>query len=147
MNIEYQLQIAAVKGERIYFKEYGDLTFISDGYAGVYLKEHELKIDKSKITPITSDTTNDQFDPKRILEKRTKAIEARTAYVLHRSQYAIKLYSEESGEHCFVDEKYLKAFGRSNALYIKSLKDPVFVQKHGIPYGIILPAHIPAQED
>lgn len=147
MNIETQIQIAAIKGERIFYKQFGELFFVTDGHIGVYLKDRELKIDKSKIgeLPEAKETTN--FMPENLLHERTAAIETRIARKLPGSGYAIKLYSQESGEHCFVNEKYLKMFKGYNSLYIKSKRDPVLLYRYGVPYGVILPMNIPEQED
>lgn len=151
MNVEYQLQIDAIKGTRIYYEEYdglkhGKLIFVSDGHIGVYLKEHELKIDKSKMIHINKNSTTISFHPEDLSKERTKAIETRIARKIDLSSFAIKLFSEESGEHCFVKEKYLKMFKGYNSLFIKSKRDPVLIYRYGVPYGIILPMNIPEQE-
>ena len=144
MNVEFQLQIDAIKGNRIYFKEYENLILVSDGIVGVYLKGRELKIDKSKMIQIKSDA----FCPEDLLKERTKAIETSIARRVRPSNYAIKLYSEETGESCFVNEKYLKMFKGCISLYIKSKRDPVLVHRYGIPYGIIMPMdNIPKDEE
>ena len=142
MNIEYQLQIDAIKGERIFYKEYGDLILVSNGHTGVYLKERELKLDKSKMIQIREKPNAISLCLEDLFKDRTAAIETRVAHKLPGSGYAIKLYSKESGEYCFVNEKYLKMFKGYNSLYIKSKRDPVLVYKYGVPYGIILPVFI-----
>lgn len=48
MKIEQKLQIDVIKGNRIYYAEYGEYIFVADGHTGVYLTASELKIDKSK---------------------------------------------------------------------------------------------------
>ena len=146
MNIEYQLQIDAIKGVRIFYKEYDKLIFISDGHIGVYLTERELKIDKNKMIKIEDKPESTSFHPEDLLKERTAAKETRNAIKLPGSGYAIKLHSKESGEHCFVQEKYLKMFKEYNSLYIKSRRDPVLLYKYGVAYGIILPMNIYEQE-
>ena len=145
MNIEYQLQIDAIKGTRLHYREYENLIFICDGYIGVYLNERELKIDKTKMIRIEA-TAATNFNPENLLRERTAAIETKTARRLPGSGYAIKIYSKETGEHCYVDAKYLKMFKDYNSLFIKSKRDPVLIYRYGVPYGIILPMNIPEQE-
>ena len=146
MNIEYQLQIDAIKGTRIYFKQFENLIFISDGHIGVYLTEKELKIDRSKMIEINDDPKAISFLPENLLRERTAAIETKIARKLPTSGYAIKLYSQESGKYCFVNEKYLKMFKGYNSLFIKSKTDPVLIYRYGVPYGIILPMNIEISE-
>lgn len=146
MDIEYQLQIDAIKGMKIYYKQYGKLIFISDGKIGVYLNERELKIDKTKMIEAFSKSETISFMPENLLRERTAAKETKIA-IKCISGYAIKLYSKESGEHCYVQEKYLKMFKGYNCLFIKSSKDPVLIYRYGTPYGVILPVYIPEQED
>lgn len=145
MRIEYQLQIDAIKGNRIYYKEYGDLTFITDGHIGVYLSKSELKITKEKMIAINDDKCS--FDPVILLQSRTKARETRIARKLFsNNEFAILIKSTENDEECFVNQKFLKMFYGFNALYIKSRKDPVLVYKLGQPYGVILPMNILPEE-
>lgn len=146
MNIEYQLQIDAIKGTRIYYKEYENLIFVADGHIGCYLNERELKIDKSKMFAIHETKNAPSFHPTILLSERTAAKETMIARKTPGSGYAIKIYSEESGEFCYVNEKYLKMFKGYTNLYIKSRKDPVLVHKYGKPYGIILPMNIVPME-
>ena len=146
MQVEHKLQIDVIKGARIYYKEYENYFFVADGHIGVYLKDKELKIDKSKMIKILSNKDSISFFPDDLLKERTPAIETRIARKLPGTGYAIKLYSKESGEYCFVDEKYLKMFKGYNNLYIKSKKDPVLIYRYGVPYGIILPMYISEQE-
>ena len=105
MKAEYQLQIDAIKGERIFYKEYGELIFVSDGCIGVYLKDKELKIDKSKMIEMKQNKDSISFQPEELLKERTAAIQTRLAIQTHISGYAIKIFSKESGEYCFVKEK------------------------------------------
>ena len=145
MNIEYQLQIDAIKGTRIFYKEYGKFILVTDGRIGVYLKESELKIDKSKMYVINEKPDAVSFEPSDLLAERTPAKETMIARKMS-TGYAIKIHSEESGEFCYVSEKYLKMFKGYTNLYIKSRKDPVLVYKYGTPYGIILPINIVPME-
>lgn len=145
MNIEYQLQIDAIKGNRIFYKEYGKFIFVTDGRIGVYLKESELKIDKSKMCFIHEKPDSVSFDPSDLFAERTAAKETMIARKMS-SGYAIKIYSEESGKFCYVSEKYLKMFKGYTNLYIKSRKDPVLVYKYGMPYGVIMPINIVPME-
>ena len=125
MQIEYQLQIDAIKGKRIYYIHYDNIIFVTNGHVGVYLKETELKLDKSKLLQPTTTKESVSFLPEDLAKERTPAIVTRVARKLRPSGYAIKLYSEQSGEHCYVDEKYLKMFKDCTSLYIKSRRDPV----------------------
>ena len=140
MKAEYQLQIDAIKGERIIYNEYGELILVSDGRIGVYLKDKELKIDKSKMIKMNEKSLS--LHPEELRKERTAAIQTRFAIKTQQYGYAFKLYSEESGEYCFVREKFLKMFKGFTSLFIKSKKDPVLVYKYGVPYGVILPMHI-----
>lgn len=140
MKIEHKLQIDAIKGERIYFAEFDNFIFLADGHVGVYLKEKELKIDKAKMIQIDNKGAK-HFIPEKMQECRTTAKVTTTAVKLH-SGYAIKLKSQETDEQCFVQEKFLKLFDGFNCAFIKSSKDPVFVTRSGLPYGIIFPINI-----
>lgn len=144
MNIEYQLQIDAIKGTRIYYKDFENFIFITDGHIGVYLKERELKIDRTKMIAISE---GDQFNPENLSKERTAAIETKIARKLPLGGYAIKFYSEESGKHCYIQEKFLKMFKGYTGASIKERRDPVLLYKYGVPYGIILPMNIAEQED
>lgn len=146
MNIEYQLQINAIKGEQIFYIECGELILLTDGHIGVYLKESELKIDKSKLRKPHDNSTATSYIPENLLKVRTAVIETSIARKIPSSGYAIKLYSKESGEHCFVKEKFLKMFKGYNSLFIKSARDPVLLYRYGVPYGIILPIRITPKE-
>lgn len=147
MKAEYQLQIDAIKGERIFYKEYGELIFVSNGYIGVYLKDKELKIDKSKMIEVKQNEYSISFQPEELLKERTAAVKTVFAVNVGVRGYAIKLYSKESGEHCFVAEKFLKMFNGCNSLFIKQKKDPVLVYRYGVPYGIIMPIYVPLTEE
>ena len=146
MQIEYKLQIDAIKGKRIYYIEYENLFFLTDGHIGVYLNERELKIDKSKMIKPNRTENSVSFSPEDLLKERTPAIETRIARKLPTNGYAIKLHSAQSGECCYVDEKYLKMFKDYTTLFIKSRRDPVLIYRLGVPYGIILPMHISDME-
>ena len=50
MKAEYQLQIDAIKGKRIFYEEYGELILVTDGRIGVYLKDKDYNHN-----PINSD--------------------------------------------------------------------------------------------
>lgn len=137
MKVEQKLQIDAIKGERIYYYDFGELTLISDGYIGVYLKQSELKIDKTKLIKIVKC----DLDPELLKNERTEARVTRTAHI-SQNKLSIKIKSKENEGYCFVQEKLLKQFYGYNGLYIKSKKDIVYVTKYGVPYGIILPVYI-----
>lgn len=147
MKAEYQLQIDAIKGKRIFYEEYGELILVTDGRIGVYLKDKELKIDKSKMIKFKRDKGSISLHPEELLKERTAAIQTNFAIKIPYRGYAIKIKAKESGEHCFVNEKYLKMFNGFNNLFIKSKKDPVLVYRFGVPYGIILPMHIAIAEE
>lgn len=147
MNIEYQLQIDAVKGSRIHFKQYGDLILIVNGYVGVYLTESQLKINRSSMIEAFTENKAISYMPEELLKERTEAIETKIAYKLPTSGYAIKLYSKESNASCYVQEKFLKMFKGYSKLFIKSSKDPVLVYRYGKPYGIMLPINIGSVEE
>lgn len=138
MTIEHKLQIEAIKGIRLYYAEYGKLIFISDGKIGVYFKESELKIDKSKMNKIPNP---DIFNPKVLAKERVRAKETDIARKGIRSFY-IKIKSSNLQNFCYVDETFLKMFSRYDDLFIKGEKDPVYIEKYGQPYGIIMPIHV-----
>ena len=140
MKIEQKLQIDVIKGNRIYYAEYGEYIFVADGHTGVYLTASELKIDKSKMMQVKN---NQSFDPELYGASCIKAKETNVAYrIKYDNGFAIKLKGIESDVECFVKEKFLKMFDGYNALYIRDKKDPVLVMKYGKPYGIIMPIHI-----
>ena len=143
MNIEYQLQIDAIKGSRIHFKQYGDLILIVNGYVGVYLTESQLKINRSTMIEAFTETS---YMPEKLFKDISKAIETKIAYKVLTDGYAIKLCAKESNAYCYVKEKYLKMFKGYGSLYIKSPKDPVLVYRYGKPYGIILPVYVRKEE-
>ena len=147
MKAEYQLQIDAIKGERIFYEEYGELIFVSDGHVGVYLKDKELKIDKSKMIKFNRGKDSISLHPEELLKERTAAIQTSFAIKMPVRGYTIKIKAKESGEHCFVNEKYLKMFNGYNNLFIKSKNDPVLVYRFGVPYGLILPMHVTITEE
>ena len=140
MDIKKYLQIAAIKGEKILYKQYGDLIFVSDGVIGAYFRESELKIDRKKLSAATFVSCS--LDPYDLLTERTPAKETRIAYKMRSSEYAIKLRSSTSNAECFVAEKYLKMFKGYSAAHIKDEKEPVLLFLHYDPYGIILPMKI-----
>lgn len=146
MNIEYQLQIDAIKGSRIHFKQYGDLILIVNGYVGVYLTQSQLKINRSTMIEAFTENKATSYMPEELLKDRSEAIETKIAYKLLTDGYAIKLCSKESDAYCYVKEKYLKMFKGYGSLYIKSPKDPVLVYRYGKPYGIILPVYVGKEE-
>lgn len=146
MKAEYQFQIDAIKGVKIYYVELEKLIFITDGHAGVYLSERELKIDKSKMIQMKPSKDSISFSPENLLKERTPAKESNIAYKMN-SKWAIKLSSKDSGEYCYVQEKYLKMFKGYNSIFIKSPKDPVLIYRYGVPYGIILPVRILGEEE
>ncbi len=146
MNIEYQLQIDAVKGERIFYKQYDKLILLTDGHIGVYLTEKELKIDKSKMIEINETKDSISLNPENLLRERTAAHETRIARKTFPRGFAIKIQSKESEEYCFVQERFLKMFKGYDSLFIKSLKEPILVRKYGVPYGFIMPVFLSGQE-
>ena len=140
MKIEQKLQIDVIKGNRIYYAEYGEYIFVADGHTGVYLTASELKIDKSKMIQVNN---NQSFEPEQLEAASIKAKETNAAYRMkYDGGFAIKLKGMESDVVCFVKEKYLKMFDGYNGLFIRSKKDPVLVMKYGKPYGIIMPVNI-----
>ena len=140
MKIEQKLQIDVIKGNRIYYAEYGEYIFVADGHTGVYLTASELKIDKSKMIQVNN---NQSFDPEQLAAASIKAKETNAAYRMkYDNAFAIKLKGIDSDIECFVKEKYLKMFDGYNGLFIRSKKDPVLVIKSGKPYGIIMPVNI-----
>lgn len=143
MKAELKLQIDAIKGERIYYHDFGEDTLLLDNYTGVYLKQSELKIDKSKMI----DLKKCAFDPLRLEKDRTKAKETRTAYKTLYRGLAIKLIANEGDEYCYVQEKLLKMFPGYTELFIKSKSDIVLVKKNGLPYGLILPILIDLESE
>ena len=141
MKIEQKLQIDVIKGNRIFYTEYGEYIFVADGHTGAYLTASELKIDKSKMIQMAGNT--ESFAPDHLEAACVKARETNAAYRMkYDNSFAIKLKGIESDVECFVKEKYLKMFDGYNALFIKSKKDPVLVMKYGKPYGIIMPVNI-----
>ena len=145
MKIEQKLQIDVIKGNRIYYAEYGEYIFVADGHTGVYLTASELKIDKSKMMQVKN---NQSFEPEQYKASSIKAKETNEAYRLkYDNGFAIKIKGIESDAECFVKEKFLKMFDGYNALYIRNKKDPVLVMKYGKPYGIIMPINIHAETE
>jgi len=140
MRAEQKLQIDAIKGNRMYFAVFENFVFITDGHCGVYLKEKELKIDKAKMMQIDEKAAK-QFDPQTIKDHRVKAKITNAAYRCM-SGFAIKIKSTENETQCFVQEKFLKMFDGANGMFIESEKAPVYVERYGLPYGIILPIHV-----
>lgn len=139
MNVEKKLQIDVIKGERIYFKDLEDMIFVADGHVGVYLKDQELKINRSKM--IEMGGSPEFFKPHELKERCIPAKETHHAVKTNRG-YAIKIKAIDSDEYCYISENYLKMFKGYTSLMIKGKLDPVLIFKYGLPYGIILPIRI-----
>ncbi|MER2108217.1 MAG: hypothetical protein ABS949_14885 [Solibacillus sp.] len=141
MKIERKLQIDVIKGERIYYAEYGELTLITDGHVGVYLTASELKVDKAKMIEVANDTA--ALAPVHLEAANVKARETNTAYRMQYGNcFAIKLKAVEGDNECYVKDKFLKMFDGYNGLFIQGKKDAVLVTKYGKPYGVIMPVNI-----
>lgn len=138
MKAEQKLQMDVIKGNQIYYAEFDKFTLITDGHVGVYLNPHELKIDKSKMLKAEK---ADFLNPEYLKDKCADAAVTNTAYKGF-DGFCLKIISKVNEEYCFVKEKYLKMFSGYGGVFIQSQKDPVFITKYGIPYGIILPIHI-----
>ena len=144
MKIEQKLQMDVIKGERIYYAEFGDLTFVADGHVGAYLTASELKIDKTKMQQMTGSNV-ETFSPESLQAAGVAGRELRTAYNLPVKGFAIKLKAIEGNAECFVQEKFLKMFYGYTGMIIRGKKEPVFILKYGKPYGIIMPINIPTE--
>lgn len=143
MQIDYKLQIDAIKGVRLFYQEYGNLVFISDGRIGAYLSEKDLKIDKSKMTKIEK---TDLFDPDVLKPHRCHAKETNIARRSIGKHY-VKLKAPNIPNFCYVDETFLKMFPKYSDLFIRGEKDPVYIEKYGQPYGIVLPIYVAKEEE
>ena len=137
MKVEQKLQIDVIKGNRMHYRKYGDLTLITDGYIGVYLKNNELKIDLSKMQEITNGF--DTLSPSEMQKKYQDAKETNHAISLSYG-FAILVKSESS--FCYLQEKLIKMFPGKTGVKILNETSPVLIMKYGIPYGIILPVKI-----
>lgn len=146
MKIEQKLQMDVIKGERIYYAEFGDLTFIADGFIGVYLTASELKIDKTKMQQMSGNNV-DTLSPESLTAAGVAGKETRTAHKCPAHGFAIKLKAIEGNAECFVQEKYLKMFPGYTGMIIRGGKEPVLILKYGKPYGVILPINIHAETE
>lgn len=138
MRIEHKLQIDAIKGERIYYSEFGEWILLSDGKIGVYLKGNELKIDKNKMHAMGN---VEKLDPDYLMSGSIMLNQTKTAHKTHLG-YAIKLKNSEDNVHIFVLEKYLNMFYGYSGIAFKTLRNPILITKYDQPYGIICPITI-----
>ena len=143
MTAQQKLQIKAIQGDQIYYQEYGEFIFISDGKVGAYLSEADLKIDKNKMIKIEK---HDLFDPEILKGSRVRAKRTDIARKGIRSFY-IKFKTFDPKIFCFVDESYLKMFPKYGEFYIKSEKAAIYIEMFDKPYGIIMPVHVREDEE
>lgn len=139
IRIEEKLQIDVIKGNRIFYKDYGDLCFLADGHIGAYIPQKDLKIDKAKMIPISAESAC--FDPEVLNAERVRATITKIAHKIIKG-YAIKIKEVEGENYCFVQEQFLKLFDNPTTILIKSKKDPVLIMDDGMWKGIILPINI-----
>lgn len=142
MQIDYKLQIDVIKGVRIFYCEYENLVFISDGKIGAYLSEKDLKIDKSKMTKIEK---SDLCDPDILRSHRFHAKETNIVR-RHCGKYYVKLKAHNIPNFCYVNDAFLKMFKYYDDLFIRGENDNVYIEKHGQPFGTIMPALISKEE-
>lgn len=143
MRIDHKLQIDAIKGVSLFYQEYGNLVLISDGKIGAYLSEKDLKIDKTKMKKAT---LGNKLDPDVLRSERIRARETHTAIKWGNKLY-IKLKAFNMPNFCYVNETFLKMFPKYGELFIRGEADPVYIEKLGEPYGVILPVHVSKEEE